>query len=91
MTDLGIPIPRVKPNGVFCAGCGETGTHADTCPSLAPMTAHVLTDAGARAVEQLVAEVADLRARVATLEAQKLDRKGPRRVNQPPIQPGTRK
>jgi hypothetical protein len=43
MSDLGIPIPRVKPNGVFCAGCGETGMHADTCPSrtspMAPATA----------------------------------------------------
>jgi hypothetical protein len=62
----GIPIPT-NPNGYGCAGCGETGRHAETCPS--KVSGHILTDAGKRIIEQLVVEVADLRARVAALEA----------------------
>lgn len=61
MSDLGIPIPRVKPNGVFCAGCGETGMHADTCPSLHPVPLSTAV------------ELAELRARLARLESQFFD------------------
>lgn len=40
----GIPIPKVDPNGIYCAGCGETGKHAKTCPSLKPLDPFVLAN-----------------------------------------------